>query len=358
MDGIFGACYRTILRPMLFQLDAERAHRLTLALLSQVPALAPRSDPPELRTELFGLTFANPIGLAAGMDKDARAPLAWNALGFGFAEFGTVTPRPQPGNPAPRMWRLPAHAAMVNRLGFPSAGMEAVAKRLEYLEELNLPMRRAVNLGPNKETPAERVAEDYATLIRRLGTLAEFVVINLSSPNTPGLRDFQAPERMRSVVEAIRTATADSPRQTPLLVKLGPDLDAAMLVDVCAAALELRLDGLVATNTTVHRDAVGVRSTLPGGLSGEPLKALARATIARLHAHLQGRIPIIGVGGVATAEDAYDHIRAGASSLELYTGFVYGGPTVIRSIKTGLIRLLVRDGFRSITEAIGTASQS
>jgi dihydroorotate dehydrogenase len=356
MDAIFGACYRMILRPMLFQLDAERAHRLTLALLSQVPALAPRSDPPALRTELFGLTFANPIGLAAGMDKDARAPLAWNALGFGFAEFGTVTPLPQPGNPAPRMWRLPAHAAMVNRLGFPSAGMETVAERLEYLQELNLRMRHAINLGPNKETPAARVAEDYADLIRRLGPLGEFVVINLSSPNTPGLRDFQAPEQMRSVVESIRPATADSRRQTPLLVKLAPDLDASMLADICAAALELRLDGLVATNTTIQRDAVGVHSTLPGGLSGEPLKTLARATITRIHSHVKGRIPIIGVGGVATADDAYAHIRAGASLVELYTGFVYGGPTVIHSIKSGLIRLLARDGFRSISEAIGTAS--
>jgi dihydroorotate dehydrogenase len=355
VDTIFGACYRMLLRPLLFQLDAERAHRLTLALLAQVPALAGRGDPPALRSELFGLTFANPIGLAAGMDKDVRAPLAWNALGFGFAEFGTVTPRPQTGNPTPRMWRLPRHRAMVNRLGFPSAGMAAVTERLERLNEFNLPMRYAVNLGPNKETPPERVAEDYTALIRRLGPLAAFVVLNLSSPNTPGLRDFQTPERLRAVVETVRAATLGTHRQTPLLVKLAPDLDASMLAEVAAAALELRLDGLVATNTTLQRDTIGVNSTLLGGLSGEPLKALARATITRLHSCLQGRIPIIGVGGVTTAKDAYGHIRAGASLVELYTGFVYGGPTTISAIKTGLIRLLERDGFRSISEAVGSA---
>ena len=361
MIPIFGACYRGVLRPLLFRLDAERAHRLTLGLLSQVPAIAPRRDRVELRSELFGLTFINPIGLAAGMDKDVTAPLAWSALGFGFAEFGTVTPRPQPGNPVPRMWRLPAHRALINQLGFPSVGMEAAAERLEYLAELNLPMRRAVNLGPNKDTAAGQVADDYAALTRRLGPLADFIVINLSSPNTPGLRDFQAPERIRTIVEAVRTATGNA-QKMPLVVKLAPDLDQSMIADLCDAALELHLDGIVATNTTIQRDALGVSSTssskLSGGLSGQPLKPLARATITQLYSHLRGRLPIIGVGGVATADDAYAHIRAGANLVELYTGFVYRGPGTVRSIKAGLIRLLARDGFRSISEAVGTAASS
>ncbi|MGH8275146.1 MAG: quinone-dependent dihydroorotate dehydrogenase [Steroidobacteraceae bacterium] len=351
------ACYRALLRPLLFQLDAEFAHRLTLAALSQVPALTPRADPPELRTELFGLVFANPLGLAAGLDKDARAIRAWNALGFGFAEVGTVTPNQQSGNPRPRIWRLPDRQAMVNRLGFPSDGMEAVAGRLERQNRRPVRMRLAINLGPNKDTPAERVAEDYARLIRRLGLLADFVVVNLSSPNTPGLRDFQAPERMRSVVEAIGAAAADSAQRTPLLVKLAPDLDPPMLTDICAAALDLRLDGIVATNTTLQREALGIDSTLTGGLSGEPLKTLAHATIVRLYRQLGNRIPIIGVGGVATAEDAYSHIRAGASLVELYTAMVYQGPGIVRAIKAGLIRLLARDGFRSISEAVGAASR-
>ncbi|HLW69688.1 MAG TPA: quinone-dependent dihydroorotate dehydrogenase [Candidatus Binataceae bacterium] len=357
MDLNFDACYRAILRPLLFQLDAELAHRLTLAVLSRVPALTPPVDPPALRTELFGRVFSNPIGLAGGLDKDGRAIHAWNALGFGFAEIGTVTPKPQPGNSRPRIWRLPKHRAMVNRLGFPSDGMEMVAARLERLNGRALPLRLALNLGPNKETPAERVAEDYAQLMRRLGPLADFIVVNLSSPNTPGLRDFQAPERMRSVVEAIHRAAAGS-AQPPLLIKLAPDLEPAMLADICAVALELQLDGIVATNTTLQRDAVGVSSTLMGGLSGEPLKILARAAIARLYRQLGGRIPILGVGGVTTADDAYGHIRAGASLIELYTAMVYRGPGVVRQIKSGLIRLLARDGFRFISEAVGAAPQA
>jgi dihydroorotate dehydrogenase len=353
----FDACYRAILRPLLFRLDAELAHRLTLAMLSRVPRRPPSADPPALRIELFGHEFSNPLGLAAGLDKDARAMPAWNALGFGFAEIGTVTPKPQPGNPRPRIWRIPQHQAMVNRLGFPSDGMEKVAARIERLNRRALRLRLAINLGPNKETPAARVAEDYTQLMRQFGMLADFIVVNLSSPNTPGLRNFQAPERMRSVVEAIRTAAAGLAQRPPILIKLAPDLEPPMLADICAAALELQLDGIVATNTTLQRDTIGVGSTLPGGLSGEPLKQLARATVARIYRQLLRHIPIVGVGGVATADDAYGHIRAGASLVELYTAIVYRGPGVVHEIKSGLLYLLARDGFRSISEAVGTEPQ-
>jgi dihydroorotate dehydrogenase len=353
MMRAFGALY-PFLRPLLFRLDPERAHRLTLAVLSRVGVGTPRDDDPALRTEICGVSFANPIGLAAGMDKDARALAAWNTLGFGFAEIGTVTPRPQFGNPRPRMWRIPEHRALINRLGFPSDGMESVALRLEHWRKRKVRLRLAINFGPNKDTPAAEVAEDYARLTRWLGRLADFVVINLSSPNTPGLRDFQAPERMRRVLQAVREAGAG--RATPLLIKLAPDLDRVMLDEIGAAEIELQLDGIVATNTTLQREAVGVRTSLQGGLSGAPLAALSRAIIAQLYRKLKGRIPIIGVGGISNAEEAYEHIRAGASLLELYTGMIYEGPWVIAAIKQGLARLLARDGFRSISEVVGKAS--
>ncbi len=342
-----------IMRPILLSIDAERAHRITLATLARMPSMAPSVDPPELHTTVFGVSFSSPVGLAAGADKDARAVAAWNTLGFGFAEIGTITPCPQAGNPPPRIWRLPEHRALINRLGFPGEGMEAVAPRIERARSRGLRMRIGLNFGPNKDTPPQRVAADYATLMKRLGGMADFVVVNLSSPNTPGLREFQAPERMRAIVAAVRAEGEHTP---PLLLKIAPDLELPMLLEISTAAIELGLGGIVATNTTVKREEVGVRSALAGGLSGEPLRAQTREVIAHMYRHTRGRIPIIGVGGITSAEDAYAHIRAGASLVELYTGFVYGGPRVVRDIREGLPRLLARDGFRSISDAVGTAA--
>jgi dihydroorotate dehydrogenase len=347
------ATYAWFLRPLMFRLDPERAHRMTLAILAGIPAIAPAPDPPELRTTLWGVTFSNPVGLAAGLDKDARAAAAWNALGFGFVELGTVTPCAQFGNPRPRMWRITERRALVNRLGFPSGGMEAVKPRIQRIRAQGLRMRIALNFGPNKETPPERVAEDYAALASRLGPLADFIVVNLSSPNTPGLRAWQAPERMRTIVEAVRASQAQNRR--PLMVKLSPDLDERELREICAAAIDLALDGIVATNTTLKREEVG--ASFEGGLSGEPLAKRAREVIAQIYRNTQGRLPIIGVGGIMSAEDGYAHIRAGASMIEFYTGFVYRGPGLVREIKEGLVRLLSRDGFRSISEAVGSAKE-
>lgn len=359
--------YTRLLRPLMFRIDPETAHRLTLAALRLTPPLRHAPDPVELATTVFGLTFANPIGLAAGMDKDARAVGAWNALGFGFAELGTVTPRPQPGNAPPRMWRLAEQRALINRLGFPGNGMDAAAQRLASMRTDRLAMRLLLNFGPNKDTPPDRVAEDYAALTRGLAHFADAIVVNLSSPNTPGLREFQAPERMRAIVEAIRTALPSqlaaspaaanaTPCQPPLLVKIAPDLDSAQLSAVCAAAMDL-VDGIVATNTTLKRAEVGVNATFEGGLSGVPLLARSREVIAQVYRETHGRMPIIGVGGIASADDAYGHIRAGASLVELYTGMIYRGPSLAREIKRGLVRLLARDGFRSISEAVGSASR-
>jgi dihydroorotate dehydrogenase len=345
-----------LLRPLLFTIDPERVHRLTLALLRHAPQRGFRRDPPELQTAAFGLTFSNPLGLAAGLDKDGLAMRAWETLGFGFAEIGTVTPRPQIGNPQPRIWRLPQHHAMINRMGFPSEGMDRVASRLEQIRTRPARMRIGVNLGPNRETPSERVPEDYAALIRRMAAVCEFIVINLSSPNTPGLRDFQAPERMRTVIEAIRRACGEIGIRPPLLIKLAPDLEIMMMAEICAAAIELGLAGIVATNTSIDRAALGVVSPFDGGLSGEPLKLRSREVIASIYRLTHGRISIIGVGGIAGAEDAYGHIRAGATLVELYTGLIYHGPGLVRRIKSGLRKLLMRDGLSSIREAVGRAA--
>lgn len=361
--------YVRLLRPLLFRLEPETAHRLTIAMLSMIPPTRLASDPAELATTVFGIGFANPVGVAAGLDKDARAIRAWNALGFGFAELGTITPRPQLGNAPPRMWRLPASRALINRLGFPGEGMAAVATRLARLPRDRLAMRLALNFGPNKDTTPERVAEDYASLTRRLAHCADFIVVNLSSPNTPGLREWQAPERMRAIVEAVRAAMPSSmraeapatmhanPPRPPILVKIAPDLDSSQISEVCAAARDLAIDGIVATNTTLMREEVGVSATFAGGLSGAPLLARSRAVIAQIYRETGGRIPIIGVGGIASADDAYGHLCAGASLIEFYTGMIYRGPGLAREIKRGLVRLLARDGFRSISEAVGSAAR-
>ncbi len=342
--------YRRMLKPFFFSLDAETAHRMTLHLLSIAPPLALSPDPPELALNLWGIDFSNPIGLAAGMDKDAIAARAWESIGFGFAEMGTITPRPQPGNEKPRVWRLPEHRALINRLGFPSEGIDVVAPRIERIRKSGIAIRIALNFGPNKDTPPAGVAADYATLMSKLGAFADFIVVNVSSPNTPGLRNWQSPERMREIFAAMHTDA----HRAPILVKLAPDLEADDLYRICDTALELNLDGIVACNTTIARESLAVASSHPGGLSGAPLLKPARDLIRNIYMHTGGKIPIIGVGGVASADDAYGHIRAGASMVELYTGLVYEGPGLIDRIKKGLVRLLTRDGFRSISEAVGS----
>lgn len=350
--------YRNFAKPLLFMLDPEAAHHMTLAMLGATPAISPPADPPELRTKLWGIDFANPIGLAAGMDKDATAVRAWHAMGFGFVELGTVTPRPQPGNPRPRMFRLPDRRALVNRLGFPSDGMEAVAFRVARLRRIGIPIKLALNFGPNKDTPPVGVAADYAALMKCLGEFADFIVINVSSPNTPGLRNWQSPERIGEIFNAIRQAAVPGAARPPIMIKLAPDLERDDLLGICESAVELGFSGIVATNTTIKRETLGVATPYEGGLSGRPLLELSRGLIAEIYQHTSGRIPIIGVGGVASAEDAYGHIRAGASLVELYTALIYEGPSLPRAIKTGLAALLRRDGFRSISEAVGSAVRS
>ncbi len=269
------------------------------------------------------------------MDKDAIAIGAWQSLGFGFAELGTITPRPQPGNPKPRVFRLPEHRALINRLGFPSEGMEAVAPRIEKVRRSGTRIRIALNFGPNKDTPVEKVAADYAALMARLAPLADFIVINVSSPNTPGLRNWQSPDRMRELFAAMEQASMPARAVRRLLLKVAPDLDDATLDAICDTAMTLHLDGMVVCNTTLKRGEVGVNSTQEGGLSGHPLRDLARDRIASVYRRTQGKLPIIGVGGIMNADDALGHIKAGASLVELYTGLIYEGPGLIASMKRG-----------------------
>jgi dihydroorotate dehydrogenase len=345
------AAYRQLMKRYLFALDAEYAHRLTLRMLSLMPPFTPPRDRPELAIKLWGMNFRNPIGLAAGMDKDAIAIRAWETLGFGFAELGTITPRPQAGNDLPRIWRIPERRALINRLGFPSEGMAAVAPRIARMRKAGISIRLGLNFGPNSDTPPESVAADYASLMEGLGGLADFIVVNVSSPNTPGLRNWQSPERMKELFVAMLEKVGDS--NPTVLLKIAPDLERNELFLICDTALELGVDGIVACNTTVARESVAVSSPHPGGLSGRPLMIRARELIRDIHTHTHGQIPIVGVGGVASAEDAWLHIRAGASLIELYTGLIYEGPGVVESIKAGLTGLLRGAGFRSISEAVG-----
>ncbi len=281
MSLIPGALYRGLLRPILFGLDAETAHHLALSMLSIMPPLPIAGDPPELRSSLWGLEFSNPIGLAAGMDKDAIAIEAWQSLGFGFAELGTITPRPQPGSPKPRVFRIPEHRALINRLGFPSEGMDVVAPRIDKVRRGETRIRIALNFGPNKDTPVEKVAADYAALMTRMASLADFVVINVSSPNTPGLRNWQSPERMRELFAAMEQVPADS-RRPPILLKVAPDLDDATLDALCDTAMALHLDGMVVCNTTLKRGEVGGELAAGGaGLVGVRC-ATSRAIASRV----------------------------------------------------------------------------
>lgn len=351
--SIIDVLYQRLLKRYLFAQDAERAHRMTLRMLAMLPAFGRAPDKPELGIKQWGIDFPNPIGLAAGMDKDAVAIRGWAALGFGFLELGTITPLPQPGNDRPRLWRVPERRALINQLGFPSEGMEAVAPRIERIRKAGISIPLGLNFGPNAATPPEGIPADYSALLKRLGPLADFVVVNVSSPNTPGLRGWQSPERMRELFAAVAEHAGEAVFLRPLLVKLSPDLERNELFRICETALEVGVAGFVACNTTVAREAVGVSSPHPGGVSGRPILIRTREMIRDIYTHTRGQIPIIGVGGIASAEDAWLHIRAGASLVEVYTGLIYEGPGLIVRMKSGLADLLQRGGFRSIGEAVG-----
>ncbi len=338
--------------PLMRGLDAETAHGIALKALAA--GLAGRDsgrDDPVLATEAFGLRFRNPIGLAAGFDKDAVAVVPLMRLGFGFVEAGTVTPRPQPGNPRPRLFRLTEDAAVINRMGFNNGGLDGYVARLRSLPR-PLPAVFGANIGINKDgADPER---DYPALYAAVAPYADYVTVNVSSPNTPGLRDLQGEERLAAILDAIAATRAGLPRTPPLLVKIAPDLADDALAPIVQTCLTRGVAGLIISNTTIARPALrSAHATEAGGLSGAPLFAPSTEVLRKVHRIARGRLTLVGVGGIATAEQAYAKIRAGASLVQMYTGFAYAGPVLPRRIADGLAALLKRDGFTSVADAVG-----
>lgn len=346
--------YFKLAGPLVRVFAPEPAHELTIwALKYHLVPPQPRLVHPELEVALWGLRFPNPVGLAAGFDKNAEVPDAMLRQGFGYVEIGSVTPRPQPGNPKPRMFRLTVDRAVINRMGFNNQGLDAVARRLETRPRIGI---IGANLGKNKDT--EDAAADYEKGAARLAPLADYLVINVSSPNTPGLRALQGRAQLEDLVGRTRAAldgATKGAKRPPLLLKIAPDLNPEDLADIAGVSLAGALDGLIVSNTTIARpDAL--RSTQAGetgGLSGAPLMAPSTDVLRRMYALTGGKLPLIGVGGIGSAEDAYAKIRAGASLVQIYSAMVYQGPGLVTRINRGLLRLLKRDGFASVADAVG-----
>ncbi|APU17715.1 MULTISPECIES: quinone-dependent dihydroorotate dehydrogenase [Actinoalloteichus] len=360
--------YRVLYSLVLSRVPAEAAHRLSfgaLRILAAVPGvrallrrwLSPRD--PALRVRALGLDLPGPLGLAAGFDKDGRGADALGALGFGFVEIGTVTGQAQPGNPEPRLFRLPADRALVNRMGFNNAGSDVAAGTLRRRPTPHETVV-GVNIGKTKVVEEAEAAADYVRSAQRLGGLADYVVVNVSSPNTPGLRNLQAVEQLRPLLIAVRTALDETTRRrVPLLVKIAPDLSDTDVDAVAELALELGLDGIIATNTTISREGLRtaeaeVARLGAGGLSGAPVKARSLAVLRRLRAKVGDRLVLIAVGGIETADDVWERITAGATLAQSYTGLIYGGPLWPRRIHRDLARKVRAAGLASIGDAVGT----
>jgi dihydroorotate dehydrogenase len=352
------------LRPLFFSLDPEHAHHLAVHALKLVQAsmlvpVPPPSDP-RLSQDLWGLHFPNPVGLAAGYDKNAEVPLAWSALGFGFAELGTITAKPQEGNPKPRIFRLEKDDACINRLGFNNDGAVAVAKRLSKLlpPGRSHPIPLGVNIGKSRVTPLEEAVDDYLASWEYLFPFADYLVVNVSSPNTPDLRKLQESERLGRLLEALltanrRLAARAQVQPKPVLVKIAPDLDDEAITEIARVAQAAGASGLIATNTTISRPALRAATSEEGGLSGRPLAQRATAVLRVLFRAVEGKLPLIGVGGIFSAADAYARICAGASLVQVYTGLIYEGPFLPRRIVRGLLHLLTKEKLDHICEAVG-----
>ena len=331
-------------------LPAETAHRATVRLIATFAPLLPAARPDDARlgTSVLGLHFPNPIGLAAGFDKDAEVPDAMLKLGFGFVECGTVTPRPQAGNPRPRLFRLAEDRAVINRMGFNNRGMDAAATHLQARRPMGIV---GINIGANKDS-ADRIA-DYAQAFARLAPLADYVTANISSPNTPGLRGLQNKDELTRLLSVLTDARART-GFTPILLKIAPDLDEHALDDIAGAVVASGIEGVIVSNTTVARPLLGSANAHEmGGLSGRPLFAPSTEILRRMRTRLPRHIALIGVGGISSGADAYEKIRAGAALVQLYTGLVYEGPGLISRLKRELLACLTRDGFATIADAVG-----
>jgi dihydroorotate dehydrogenase len=341
--------FYSLVRPLAFSLDPERAHRATIAALKAMPVRQQSGVPPSLTTNVAGLNFPSPVGLAAGFDKNAEVPAQMLSLGFGFVEVGTVTPLPQPGNPKPRMFRLVEDKAVINRLGFNNEGQQPARLRLARRDR-----RRGVvgvNIGANKDS-ADRIA-DYVAGVRAMCAVADYLTINISSPNTPGLRGLQDAGELDALLSAIAQARVEN--GPPVFLKVAPDLSDDGPDRIARAAIDHGMDALIVSNTTVSRPVLKSRyGGEQGGLSGAPLKPLALEALRRFRSASGGEIPLIGVGGIATSDDAWERIRAGASLIQLYSAMVYEGAGIAARIATGLAERLEQEGFANIAEAVGS----
>lgn len=342
-----------LLKPALFALDSETGHRLAIAGLKALPLRGPMPVPRALAVEVAGLSFPNPVGVAAGFDKNAEVPDALLGLGFGFTEVGSITPLPQAGNPQPRLFRLVEDQAVINRMGFNNDGGAAALERLRA--RAGRPGIVGVNIGANKDS-ADRIA-DYAVMTTMMTPHASYLCVNVSSPNTPGLRALQDEGALAALIDGVIAARDEvaSDASPPIFLKVAPDLEPADIDAIARIAIDRRLGALVVSNTTISRPALRSRHAgETGGLSGEPLRALALERLRDFRKATGGAIPLVGVGGIATADHAWERIRAGASLVQLYSAMVYEGPGLGERIARGLERLMQRDGFTSIAEAVGS----
>jgi dihydroorotate dehydrogenase len=339
-----------LIRPFIHALDAEQAHRLTIATLKPLPPLGAPERDPVLATEVAGLAFPNPVGLAAGFDKDAEVPRQMLGFGFGFVEVGTLTPLPQAGNPKPRLFRLAEDRAVINRFGFNNGGQAGAVERLKRLQLRPGPV--GVNIGANKDA-ANRIA-DYAAGARTMAEVADYLTVNISSPNTPGLRALQDAAALKELLHGVMDAL---PLPRPVFLKVAPDLEPADIDDIARAALDNGVAALIVANTTVSRPSLRSRhSAEAGGLSGAPLTGLALQRLRDFRAATGGALPLVAAGGIGSADEAYARIRAGASLVQLYSALVFEGPGLARRIAQGLAARLRRDGFSNIAEAVGVES--
>lgn len=341
--------YKHFIRPILFLIDAENVHHLVFRLLTvggKLPGLKSllgstfRYKHTKLERNLLGLHFENPVGLAAGFDKDAKLVDELNCFGFGFIEIGTLTPKPQPGNDRPRLFRLRADGALINRMGFNNGGVEAAAKRLK---KRNSNIIIGGNIGKNKLTPNDHAFQDYTLCVEALHAHVDYFVVNVSSPNTPGLRELQEKEPLRKLLADVKSLTASKPEPKPVLLKIAPDLSSSQLDDIVEILKETQTDGVIATNTTISRENLNtpkeeLEQIGNGGLSGKPVADRSNEVIRYLRAKLGRNYPIIGVGGIMTPEDAVEKMKAGADLIQIYTGFIYEGPGIIKRINRALIQ--------------------
>ena len=365
--------YKSLVRPLLFRKDPERSHEQILALLSHLEFLYGslndfyRIKDDRLKVQIGPLTFSNPVGLAAGFDKNAVAPKALSAFGFGFMEIGAVTAQAQPGNPKPRLYRLPEDHALINRLGFNNEGAEAIALKLERLRARSampeVPV--GINIGRTKIVETKDAVADFLAAFEKLFPHGDFFTLNVSSPNTPNLRALQEKTRLRELLAAVQEknralATRAKIDSKPLFVKIAPDMKFSQVDEIIDVVGAVKLTGIVATNATAFTRE-GLKSPAgrePGGLSGRPITKIVTSFVSHIFQVTQGRLPIIGVGGIFNAEDAYDKIKAGASAVQIYTGWVYEGPGAVKRINRGLLRLFERDGLKHLSEAVGMESRS